>query len=187
MNHHKNLLFFLTICLALVTESGFGMRTHQGFVAAMPAQEIGKSEAIAKNDPLSAYPFNQAQKKAIQLLLSRAKGWRIALPTDNHSPDLQQYQKEHPGFTPYYVEGDLTGHGKRDFVIALVQGEHFAVVFFEAEGDHYLSPQWLTRHGALSDGGLFIDRRGLFVGGPFYSDNLVLFVWSEKAKRLVQQ
>jgi hypothetical protein len=138
----------------------------------------------AKQYRLSTYPFTGTQRKAVELLLSKAKGWRIALPSDNRSPDLEQYQNEHPGYTPYFVEGDLTGDGSKDFAIAVIKGEYYGVVFFKAEGDNYLPPQWLTRKGALDDGGLFIDDRGLW-GGQFYTDNLFHFVWSVKEKRLV--
>jgi hypothetical protein len=162
------------------------MQIHQYLVGAIfPVQDGGKSGNSAI-DPSSAYRFNPAQKEAIQSLLSKANGWRIALPSDNHNSDLEQFQKENPGYTPYYVESDLTGDGKKDFVIAVIHGKYFGIVFFRAEGDHYSAPQWLTRDGELSDDGIFVKERELWVG-PFYSDFLDVYVWSAKAKKLVRQ
>lgn len=149
-------------------------------------QEGEEANTQVDDSAFSAYHFTAAQKEAIKALLSKAEGWRLALPSDNHSADLKQFEMEHPGYTPYYVQADITGDGRKDFVIALVRGKYFGVVFLRAKGDHYSSPQWLTRKGALRDGGLFVDARGVW-GGQFYTDNLFLFVWSKKLHKLVSQ
>lgn len=186
MKEHSQLIHSFAI-LAVISMASFGnMRSDDMHRCAGFEQELLGKQTNSKQGT-SLYAFSAAQSKAIRGLLLKNPGWRIASISDNHDPGLAQYQREHPGYTPYFLERDFTGDGKKDFVIVLLRGKYFGVVWFRAVGDQYAAPQWLTRKGSLSDGGVFGDRRGLFVGGPFYSDNLALFVWDQKSKQMIRQ
>ncbi len=113
--------------------------------------------------------------------------WRRARLDDNRADNLSEYISGNPGYNPYFLEADLTQDSINDFVIVLVKEKDFGIVWFHGKKDGSYSSQWLTKSGDLSKGGLFLRGSDLLVGGCFYCDNDVLFVWDKKTNSMVMK
>jgi hypothetical protein len=149
-----------------------------------------KSKVQSNNiDDLVEYSFKETQKLAIQKLLQENPCWRIAISKDCTNPNLEDFQKSFPGYTPYYVEEDITGDNKKDFAITLINGKDFGVVWFQADVDSsYKPPQWLFNNANLEECGLSINKKNRWLMiCYFYTDNCSCYEWDSKSKKLVEK
>ncbi len=133
------------------------------------------------------YRFSGSQRPVIEKLLADSAGWRLARESDNTNPQLEDQKRDQPGYHPYFLEADVDGDVRTDFVIALVHqpDTNFAVYFFHAGGSNYDPPQLLFCSPYLNSCGLFFNN-GQLLAGDFYTDNAVVYRWDPAQRKLTE-
>ena len=81
-------------------------------------EKIIKEEISEKNlseNKSFDIPYNIPieKKNIINKIIKGKPGWRIALKNDNRNQLLSKYQKENPGYEPYFIYSIITMTEKR--------------------------------------------------------------------------
>ncbi|MEX1140658.1 MAG: hypothetical protein WEF53_15065 [Bacteroidota bacterium] len=126
--------------------------------------------------------LNPAQRFAVEDLLREHKNAELVQPDECTSPQLEKYQSENPGYTPYYAEADFNGDGYLDFVIATKVAGAYDLWFFLGSVTEYRRPENFSTMTWLHEGGFIVRGRHLFVG-TFYGDDGTTFAWDSQAGR----
>jgi hypothetical protein len=141
---------------------------------------------VSDNSKNILYDISQIQKDAINIFLNENKGWTLAYLKDNTDKErIVAARIENPEFEPYYTQCDMNNDGIVDFAIAVIKNEKFGVVWFKGTKDKNYVSQWINKDVHLHEGSIKGDDRGLWIDGGINTDNLALFSWSKRQKRMV--
>ena len=154
-----------------------------------PAPEEETAESSLPDYESMSFPYDlePPQKRAIGRYLESRPDWRLALAEDNTSQLLGRMKRDRPDYEPYFAEGDITGDGERDLVLAVTNGSGaFRVVWFRGTGTGYAPPQPVTNASWLNEGGIILKDGDLLIG-EFYTDAAQRYAWNAEARRLERQ
>ena len=126
--------------------------------------------------------FSPTQRAAVDDFLREHPKAELVQTSDCTSPDLDKFVSENPNYRPYYAEGDFTGDGSFDFVIATKSAGAYDLWLFPGAGADYKAPQNFATLTWLHEGGFIVRGRNLYVG-TLYGDTGNFYSWEASINR----
>lgn len=168
----------LLLVLAPLLAACGGERPDEG-------EATGKAAATPDYERMSfPYELDAAQKRALGAFLDAREGWRLVVGAEHTSGGLAPLKRERPDYEPYFVEGDLTGDGQEDFVVAVTNGSGtFRILWFRHAGGAYAPPQPVANVAWLEGAGLFLEEGGLVVR-ELDGSRVQRYGWNPERRRL---
>lgn len=175
-------------CQRAKVSSGVSASAVPAPAASSPQAAERSARVPAAHLEPGAYPFQPAEKVAVEAFLGQHTDLRLATDADRQrTRDADDIRHLYGVYHPFFVRGDLNDDGILDFVLAFVRRDSdrgspwFSVVVFIGRSDSsspaFQSGVFIERDVTLARGDLSIDRDAVLITPDLADEAVRRYRW----------